>query len=1028
MTKPVLKIQGPPGSGKTTLLVREALRLIFEDGYAPDTVRILAISPQNQNRLRNLLNREGKRLGHPSPPVAVHTMDRFLLQILSLTPEAIPLPDGHPPLHRLELLSDEDACLILHALLQAQAATINPPFYPARHRSFAQEVYAAFRHHTLHYDTFQQTLQSTLSLPEQIVWLQEVYQKFLQRTVCKGYLIHSQLAPLCAAVLTQPGLTQQLTGSIQALLVDEAQELSSAHYQILSQLQPHLQLVFSGHEHLSIRSFRGAAPYRFGQLAERFPITNQNLSSCLRGNEPVLSLLNQWLPKALWEGESVESSQLEDMIRFLKALDPEQEAQLIAQQIQEHLLRQTPVYDPILDTTRPSRWQDHAILLRNGQFKPLLKAVLTQAGIPVQADGFPGELLEISHYLYDSLFILSVWDKLRHNTLEESTLDEVNHSVSRWLQYWDTLPPGSMPGLTDLLQQPSSVSRSIQPQLTALTDAADRFSENLDVYQLIWHLLATGHCLERLPGKTNPDNPYQGALGGFLRKVATLQETYQNAMESPLPLDEVLAVYETLWSVETPETKDAVRILSIHQAQGESFPFVYIPFMRADTFPAPTSTPWMFESPGVTPDPVMLQAATVEEEKRLLAAGILTATHQVVLSYHQSHEGKPVVASSFYQELYQKKQKLLYGTVLPSEEADSADSRTGLSIQQQDAHAQYEGASPWAKLAKSVDQPLFSESEVLQLSPTSIQTYIKCPRQFFYRKILRLEEATSDAASRGLVIHRLMEVLNKQFGQVPYTLETLQTLAERFFAFETHHDWLLEQGFHEDDFKHLIQLSPIERNGLRELILASMADLAQKGYFQKPIQRIEAEKSLGSFQLEGIARCQFTGKVDALIQTGEGYWEIVDYKFYKPNKYEAKPDTCQKRLANVLTPINGEATTHSERFNVSDNKPRDYQLPLYYLALQQEEPYRNQIQSTALQIIRPAFPNKPEQGAIRLELPVAEIQQHTRQLLDDLNTHIVQPILSSHRLEPNPGESCKYCSFLKICEAAEETDGGEDEE
>lgn len=342
----------------------------------------------------------------------------------------------------------------------------------------------------------------------------------------------------------------------------------------------------------------------------------------------------------------------------------------------------------------------------------------------------------------------------------------------------------------------------------------------------------------------------------------------------------------------------------------------------------------------------------------------------------------------------------------------------------QNSEAIEAGPSAWSLLAVQAPEPMFTEEEVLTLSPSSIQTFMTCPRRFYYQSVLYLKSETSEGASMGLLIHSLMEVFNRQFGQHPYTPERLRALAEKLFTFETERSSLLEEDqFRPEDLKRLSRLDPLSLHELKLRVMTAIEDLARKGYFAEPVQSIRFEVPFrGSF--EAIERCQYSCRADALIERTDGSWEIIDYKFYGPTRFAIRPSGSglSDRLLSALEPLPSGDLSHSERFKTTDSKPRDPQLPLYYLASQQDEAYRGKVKEAALQIIRPPFPDNPEQGAIRIPLPSEALEAGLPQWQADLKQYIAEPVLNGTALSPNPGRHCLQCSFLAICDSASEED------
>jgi hypothetical protein len=207
---------------------------------------------------------------------------------------------------------------------------------------------------------------------------------------------------------------------------------------------------------------------------------------------------------------------------------------------------------------------------------------------------------------------------------------------------------------------------------------------------------------------------------------------------------------------------------------------------------------------------------------------------------------------------------------------------------------------------------------------------------------------------------------------------------------------------------------------LKQQLFASIEDLENKGYFETYANAkvIHAEKALTHFQIKGIDRCAFTGKLDAIIQRNDGTWDILDYKTYR-SAYGTRLETCHKHFSATLDPLPEDPDLSApERFGgrLNNSYPKDYQLPLYYLACQQQPEYQGKVRSVALQIIRPEFADNSTQGAIRLELASEEIDAAKEQIISDINHYIVEPIVSASRFAAEPSQGCDYCPYIAICE------------
>ncbi|MBY0402630.1 MAG: PD-(D/E)XK nuclease family protein, partial [Cyanobacteria bacterium] len=99
--------------------------------------------------------------------------------------------------------------------------------------------------------------------------------------------------------------------------------------------------------------------------------------------------------------------------------------------------------------------------------------------------------------------------------------------------------------------------------------------------------------------------------------------------------------------------------------------------------------------------------------------------------------------------------------------------------------------------------------------------------------------------------------------------------------------------------------------------------------------------------------------------------------------------------------------------------PRDQQLILYYCLSQEIPEFKGKVDQVTLQIIRPPFPNQPQQGSISISISKEEIEEGLTQWKADLQRYVIEPIRTQETFEVNPGRHCQYCSYVSICETTQ---------
>jgi len=1105
---PVLKIEGPPGSGKTRELAREACRLIVQDGAPAARMFMLSATPFGRKRLLSEFSAEAKLAGYEGRAPQVHTLHQWLLEILK---EFSPPASADGVERPVMLLKDSEAQVLLHEILRQAIPSGHPLYYATRQQS-AGRVFMGIIQQVQLQGASAQEVQATVKASgiddPPLALVAELYERFEERTQAGNLVCYGQLAHRALALLE--GNSQALAAVKErtaVILADEAQALPSAVYRVFALLGS--RLVLAGNEKLSIRSFRGADPEQFVSLKAYREALNGAVSAQVtylpkqaswRGNDAVLSLLNEFLPQPIWEAQAIDREQLAETVKFGYFTDPQQEAERVAAHI-ARFVRQAQVPSAVgsdeTDGQRAARWSDCVVLLRSGHYQRHLLQAFQQAGIPYRWEALSEEAIYLQHGIYDLFKVFLEWQKLQINPEQLQAPDALwerwssGFSSAQEQADWTTennrhlmraletllltdsqisalrhLPAftQALPGETSWLLPELANAQAVPPDLARVADDLLPLYRSLCDENSALSLLAG--LLERLDERWQTQPGFTAVLPvlqAFQKNLGCLDGYYWTAFSQPLPLKVALENYAALWkgseesaSPQAASTgQDTVRIFGLHQVQGEEFPLVMIPFLVNGEFPFTRELPEILPSEAQV---VLGVAAGYQieeaEEARLLAVGMSRATQQVVLSSHAEDTSELVLPSSFYTALLSSRHRLLSlpepawlcrcsverprdieqchvdfcqasaVAVFPAEQVSDQGETPITDLDR------YTGSSLWAGLPAQAPEPLFEPQEVLNISASSIKTYMQCPRQFYYKHLLKLPQPGSDAAALGSLIHRVMEAFNRKAGQMPYTPDSLQHLAESLFLYDSDAEAFAAAGFEERDRQQLSRLSPLGLSQLRQRLLTSIDDLVDKGYFDRygSLRKVYPEKALENIALPGLERVRFRGAMDAVIELADGSVEILDYKTFR-SAYGTGLDTCDKAFSETLEPLpDGDDVSHGDRFagKLRPGYPTDYQLPLYYMACRQNPEFADRLKAVALQVIRPTFPENPYQGSIRLSISGEQIEASQTQILADIKRYIVSPILESDIFVPNPSQStCSNCAYFGICETGDDAESEE---
>jgi hypothetical protein len=510
-------------------------------------------------------------------------------------------------------------------------------------------------------------------------------------------------------------------------------------------------------------------------------------------------------------------------------------------------------------------------------------------------------------------------------------------------------------------------------------------------------------------------------LSQFHEATERLRQYYYRSLGLQLPLGEWLTHSELLGerfyvpptvadigeSLEDDDLPPSVRILKIAQAQGEFFSWVAIPGMVSGEFPRLSSAL-----------SASIRHTQEEAETHLLAMGMTRARQVLRLSTHH-HEiaavGDLEVAMQVapYFEQFQAKTEGL----LTLKETQSLPEAI-IAVEPSSEAAQ----SLWAKLSvQDLVDPVVSADDNLNLSPSAIERYMSCPRQFYYGRLLNIPEEQVSAATFGSLLHSVMERFNRTFEAGNYTADRLSDIVRYFFVLARRSADFLAAGFSQKDWNLLQTLSELELADAYQRMRATIDDMHRKGFFHRyqDLVTIEAEYALPNFAIPGLENVRIIGRTDALVQFADGTWEILDYKTYSVSKFTTSLSKCQEKFElNALSALPSDSfLSHTERFSIKRSLiyPAGYQLPLYYLVFNQDPRFQGRLRGASLEILRPGNMENLEQGGIRLALSSDAIEKASSQLLADIQGYIVNPIQSAMAFETNP-DSCGYCAYTAICD------------
>lgn len=344
-----------------------------------------------------------------------------------------------------------------------------------------------------------------------------------------------------------------------------------------------------------------------------------------------------------------------------------------------------------------------------------------------------------------------------------------------------------------------------------------------------------------------------------------------------------------------------------------------------------------------------------------------------------------------------------------------------------EAKAEAMPTSLWLQLPdqRELAEPILGDHEPLHLSATSLDSYANCPRQFYYRHMLKIKTPAGPQALHGVWVHRILENFHTACEQnrLTMTAADLSQLSHDVLVPDTTDREavvirLNTLGFKDEELQRLWDLPVLIRQDWLTHILHVIRDWEQSGWFRQPIRQVRAEFGFTDRPLVGVDNAMFTGKIDSLLQYESGQWHVVDYKVYGHSKFtQTKDDTRrQKLMDSYLKTIPDAAIPHTERFPTGIAE-RSYQIPLYYMAMESVEPALFEaLQTVSLQIIRPSLAGSPQLGPIAVSLDKSELDAMLPHMRAVIQEAFVNAIRQTTMAETNT-QACTHCGFTAMCDA-----------
>ena len=330
---------------------------------------------------------------------------------------------------------------------------------------------------------------------------------------------------------------------------------------------------------------------------------------------------------------------------------------------------------------------------------------------------------------------------------------------------------------------------------------------------------------------------------------------------------------------------DAVQLSTYHSSKGREFEYVFMPVMtkikwESDSHSNKSIIPLPFKE-GETYEDLNEQNALAKflDCIKLIYVGMTRAKHTLYLSYTKGNDPRAGKLTRFVNLLVEDK--------------DINEQRDILQIKNVEKY----------DISKDYSEPSYEydKSEIKDFcdyvpntfSPSAINTYKDCPKQYFYKYILGLnsESSIDNSASFGTAMHAAFEFAIKQVmtnKKYPDYDEVYGVFKEKLGELETENikdllenakNKLFSKGGYYDKFKELVDPKDISDDKYEEKPeINSKAEGKYKIYAEYPIStEIEIPKDW-DIKVNKDKKIVLKGFIDRLDKTPEGEFQIYDYK------------------------------------------------------------------------------------------------------------------------------------------------------
>jgi CRISPR/Cas system-associated exonuclease Cas4 (RecB family) len=299
---------------------------------------------------------------------------------------------------------------------------------------------------------------------------------------------------------------------------------------------------------------------------------------------------------------------------------------------------------------------------------------------------------------------------------------------------------------------------------------------------------------------------------------------------------------------------------------------------------------------------------------------------------------------------------------------------------------------------------ILTENPRFRFSASSINLYLRCPRQFYFSRLLGFSTPSRPAAAFGIYLHRLLEELHR--WSIKFDNRPSVEMALTEFK-------IIEEKLWPEFAEKLGPAAQSEAQ--REKAVRVIKEYISQEFSRTdpPVSTLYEEPLLESFK---IGPYSISGRIDRIDLFPDGSAEIIDYK---TGRRSERQNAIIKQFLNLENKPNWQ--------------PSDYQLPIYYFYWKY---YRHQtprvlahyhlrddkgVQQIRIEIKPGPVPASEQNKGKRTYLYEGDLERVEKELIKLLE----EIDRNNQNFPPHPADvrECERCPFRFACEGPDRESG-----